>query len=68
MPDKDNTFPLNDEPSNKNEFINADETVDETPDSKSEADKASGTTPNDLESFDIDKVDDLENTKKSDTD
>lgn len=67
MPDKDNTFPLNDEPSNKNEFINADETVDETPDSKSEADKASETTPNDLESFDIDKVDDLENTKKSDT-
>lgn len=67
MPDKDPTFPLNNDPKNKNEFINAEETVDNSPDQKTDADKADETTEEDFESFDVDKVDDLEESKNRDS-
>ena len=56
-------YPFADHPRDKNEFINADETIDDSPDNKSEADKAKDTTEEDFESFDVDKVDDLERSK-----
>lgn len=63
MPDKDNTFPLNNDPKSKNEFINADETVNDSPTFKSEADKADETSNEDFDSFNLDKVDELQKSK-----
>lgn len=56
-------YPFADHPKDKNEFINAEETRDDSPDNKNEADKAQDTTDKDFESFDVDKADDLERSK-----
>lgn len=68
MPDKNHTFPFNNESGDTNEFINAKETVDETTDNKSEAEKADETSKEDSESFDIEKVDDLKRAKNEKSD